>query len=131
MKKRCGFTLIELLVVISIIALLLAILLPALGKVRKQARRMACSSQLRQQTMALVLYSENYEGKIMGVGGPGMALLVPPDCAVSRGQAVREGPAGCLRRDDAGDHLPVGDGAGGRAVFAAGYGDSVVGVLVG
>jgi len=71
MKKRDGFTLIELLVVISVIAVLLAILLPALGKVRKQAKRVVCSSQLRQQTLALIYYTENYEGKIMGVGGPG------------------------------------------------------------
>ena len=71
MNRRCGFTLIELLVVISIIALLLAILLPALGKVRKQTKRVVCSSQLRQQTLGLVYYTENYDGKVMGVGGPG------------------------------------------------------------
>ena len=72
MNRRNGFTLIELLVVISIIALLLAILLPALGKVREQTKRVVCSSQLRQQTLALVYYTENYDGKVMGVGGPGM-----------------------------------------------------------
>jgi len=71
MNRRNGFTLIELLVVISIIAVLLAILLPALGKVREQTKRVVCSSQLRQQTLALVYYTENYDGKVMGVGGPG------------------------------------------------------------
>jgi len=66
-----GFTLIELLVVIAIIALLLGILLPALGRVREQTKRVVCSSQLRQQTLALVYYTENHDGKVMGVGGPG------------------------------------------------------------
>jgi prepilin-type N-terminal cleavage/methylation domain-containing protein len=71
MNKRYGFTLIELLVVIAIISLLLAILLPALSRVREQTKRVACSSQLRQQTLAMVCYTENYDGKVMGVGGPG------------------------------------------------------------
>jgi len=71
MNRRSGFTLIELLVVIAVIAVLLAILLPALGRVRKQAKRVVCSSQLRQQTLGLALYTEDYEGKVMGVGGPG------------------------------------------------------------
>ncbi len=70
MNRRYGFTLIELLVVIAIIALLLAILLPALGRVREQTKRVVCSSQLRQQTLAMVCYTENYDGKVMGVGGP-------------------------------------------------------------
>jgi len=71
MIRRYAFTLIELLVVIAVIALLLAILLPALGRVREQTKRVVCSSQLRQQTLGMVCYTENYDGKVMGVGGPG------------------------------------------------------------
>ena len=55
-KTKNGFTLVELLVVIAIIALLLAILLPALGGVRDSARKMVCASKLRDIGLAGQLY---------------------------------------------------------------------------
>lgn len=62
---------IELLVVISIIALLIAILMPALNRAREQAKAAQCMSNLKQLTTAMALYSENYDGAIMGMGhGP-------------------------------------------------------------
>lgn len=64
MRRRRAFTLIELLVVIAVIALLMAILLPVLGKVRRQARAVACRANLRQWATTLDLYLEDNEGHL-------------------------------------------------------------------
>ncbi len=61
MKKK-GFTLIELLVVISIIALLLSILIPALTKVKKQAQFVVCGSNIKQMVIAEVMYTVENDG---------------------------------------------------------------------
>jgi prepilin-type N-terminal cleavage/methylation domain-containing protein len=64
--RRKGFTLVELLVVIGIIALLIAILLPALQRARDQANRTACMSNIRQLTLAWMQYATEHKFKIMG-----------------------------------------------------------------
>jgi len=53
-----AFTLIELLVVIAVIAVLMAILMPALNRAREQGKRISCLSNVKQLTMAWILYAD-------------------------------------------------------------------------
>jgi prepilin-type N-terminal cleavage/methylation domain-containing protein len=72
MSAKRGFTLIELLVVIAIIALLMSILMPALAKVREQARTIGCISNLRQWGVTSTMYAEANSGKLWsGIGDTG------------------------------------------------------------
>jgi prepilin-type N-terminal cleavage/methylation domain-containing protein/prepilin-type processing-associated H-X9-DG protein len=70
MKKH--FTLIELLVVIAIIAILAAMLLPALSKAREKARAISCTNNLKQVTLAYIMYGDSFEG-YWPVGARGQA----------------------------------------------------------
>ncbi|HEX7010547.1 MAG TPA: DUF1559 domain-containing protein [Phycisphaeraceae bacterium] len=64
MRAQRAFTLIELLVVISIIALLISILLPALKMAQEAGRRVNCASNLRQIGLATSLYCDDYDGHL-------------------------------------------------------------------
>jgi len=63
MRKISGFTLIELLVVIAVIALLLSILMPALGKAKDLAMGAACKGNLKNYTLAVAMYCDDNDGK--------------------------------------------------------------------
>ncbi len=107
---RGAFTLIELLVVIAIIALLIAILLPGLGKARIVARQVACLSNQKQIGLALTLYAEDHKEVIPRESGfsesppnpngqlnPPWAYVLRPylDDKTSSGGSVRD-PGGGL-----------------------------------
>lgn len=64
MRRQNGFTLIELLMVISIVVLLMAILLPALQRVKKQARAVICQANLKQWGTTVALYVEDNQGRL-------------------------------------------------------------------
>ncbi len=75
-KRYKGFTLIELLVVIAIIAVLMAILMPSLNRVREQGKRAVCIGNLRQLALAWIMYSDDNNNQIVNgapLGTPGEA----------------------------------------------------------
>ncbi|MGE4285648.1 MAG: type II secretion system protein, partial [Phycisphaerae bacterium] len=72
MKKK-AFTLIELLVVISIIAMLMAILMPALGRARKQAKETVCKTRLKQWGVIFEIYSQQNNDSFPGANDFGVS----------------------------------------------------------
>jgi len=90
-----AFTLVELLVVIGIIAVLIAVLLPALGRARKQSQAVACMSNMRQLGTGLVMFTGEHRGFLpkawfnarpyvtLPTAGPGGRDVQPQDYAAS------------------------------------------------
>src|SRR5688572_18527386 len=84
-QKKSGFTLIELLVVIAIIAILAAMLLPALAKAKQKAQGIQCINNLRQLTIAWMLYSGDNNDKLALNGGVGDTALSMADGRINNG----------------------------------------------
>src|ERR1044071_6131375 len=74
-----GFTLLELLVVIALIAILAALLLPALSRARDRARAMLCVSNTRQLNTAWLIYADDHNGRLAyNLGGDALRTTFAP-----------------------------------------------------
>ena len=74
-----GFTLIELLVVIAIIAILAAILFPVFARLKEKGRRTNCISNLKQIGIALITYTDDYDGRLPDSPAINFQKTPPPD----------------------------------------------------
>ncbi|QNN22573.1 prepilin-type N-terminal cleavage/methylation domain-containing protein [Planctomycetales bacterium ZRK34] len=83
LMRRHGFTLIELLVVVSIIALLIAILLPALSKARQTAIQVTCGASLRQCATTAITYAMDYRQHLPGHD------ITKADCSMFRNTGAK------------------------------------------
>ena len=87
-RAAIGFTLIELLVVIATIAILAAMLLPALSKAKQKAQGIKCVNNLRQLALGWVIYSGDFNERICQTGGVGDTAQALTDANINNGNWV-------------------------------------------
>jgi prepilin-type N-terminal cleavage/methylation domain-containing protein/prepilin-type processing-associated H-X9-DG protein len=90
-RNGFGFTLVELLVVISIIALLMAVLVPALTRAREQGKRAVCLNYQRQLTTAWMMYADDNSDKIVNGDVEEYGQWNEPPCTSSAGECAPGG----------------------------------------
>jgi prepilin-type N-terminal cleavage/methylation domain-containing protein len=119
MKTKKAFTLVELLVVISIIAILLAVLIPAMNRAKETAKRIICSNQQKQVALGVNAYCNDYDGMMPWYGGFDPLYPAPwnsVDAANPSGRDTERHPYVALRDNtDKPDYLE-GRVAGGKPV---------------
>jgi prepilin-type N-terminal cleavage/methylation domain-containing protein/prepilin-type processing-associated H-X9-DG protein len=81
--RRRAFTLVELLVVIGIIAIMIAILLPALNRAREAARQVQCLSNLKQLSNAVIMFATENRGWMPGQSGGGVLIQDPSKSSIA------------------------------------------------
>lgn len=101
LARRRGLTLVELLVVLAVIALLLAILIPAIGVARARARRARCASQLHQIGLALRIYFDS-----QAIDHPVFPYAHAMPSAWPDHRSIRDALAPFLERDATVFHCP-------------------------
>lgn len=124
--RRTGFTLIELLVVIAIIAILAAMLLPALSKAKERSKRISCASNLKQIGLGATVYAGDNADLVISLKNTNN-LQVPNALEVSTAEGVKDlgltlsRPSVWNCPSRAADNLPLYDTSGGSPQWVIGY----------